>query len=343
MGATAVGLLVVVAVFAGGLWAGRTALQPPSDPLTAAQPVTYRVAQGSVSRELSLSASASWNVGGTIRTGFGGILTSIDIKSGSAVADGTRLATVNLQPVYLGQGDVPAFRTLSAGAKGADVTALQRFLLRQGHDPGIIDGILGGPTIAAVRAWQTDTGQQVTGTVALGQLLFTPALPVRVRLVLGVGDAVGEGADLAELLTAATFSIGVTDIQVALIPAAAAVSVTNDAGAWKAKVSGVDNSQPGSPALILAGVDGGPVCGATCDVVPTDRASVWPADVTLVPRVDGLVVPVSALRTDADGSRSVLTADGEEQPVQVLATAGGLAVIDGVAEGTVVRLPSPQR
>lgn len=339
----AAGLLVVVAVFIAGLWAGQTALRPPSDPLTAAEPTTYRVAQGSLSRELSLSATASWQVGGMIRSGFSGTLTTIDIDNGSVVTDGMRLATVNLQPVYLAQGDVPAFRDLGAGAKGADVTSLQRFLRRQGHDPGVIDGVLGSPTVAAIRAWESDTGQEVTGAVALGQLVFTPALPVRVRVVVGVGDAVGQGAELAELLTAPVFSIGVTDLQVGLIPPDAAVSVAINAGAWSAKVNGVDNSQPGSPALILAGVDGGAVCGADCGVVPTDRASVWAADVTLVPQVDGLVVPVSALRTEADGSRSVLTADGADHPVQVIASNGGLAVIEGVADGTVITLPSPER
>lgn len=337
---TVVGAVVVLAVvFAAGLWAGRTALAPPQDPLATADPVLYEVKPGSISRELSLSAAASWPVAGTLRSGANGVLTTVDVDSGAPVEDGTRVASIDLAPVFVAQGAVPSFRTLSPGSKGADVTVLQEFLARQGFDPGVVDGSYGTPTASAVRSWQGVTGQAVSGVVEQGRLLVTPELPVRLRFVLGVGDAVAQGADLAELLAAApAFTVGVTDTQVALVPPDAAVSVQHEGGVWPAQVAGLTTPEPGTTALVLAGADGGVVCGADCDAVPTDQASVWGAEVTLVPQVDGLVVPVSGLRTDPDGNTSVLVAGGEQRPVEVIASADGLAVIEGVPEGTTIRL-----
>lgn len=335
-------LVVLAAVFAAGLWAGRTALSPPSDPLATADPVLYEVKQGSISRELSLSATASWPVVGTLRSGLAGILTSVDVTSGAPVADGTRVASVDLAPVFVAEGEVPSFRSLSAGSTGDDVTALQQFLSRQGFDPGTIDGKYGIPTATAVRSWQEATGQAITGAVDTGRLVFTSETPIRLRFVVGVGDPVGQGADLAELLSAApAFTVGVTDTQVALVPPQAAVAVQHEGGVWRAQVAGVENPEPGATALALAGAGGGPVCGSDCDAVPTDRASVWAAAVTLVPRVDGLVVPVSGLRTDPDGNTSIRTAYGEQRLVDVIASADGLAVIEGISEGTIIQLAGP--
>lgn len=332
-------LVVLTVVFAAGLWAGRTALSPPSDPLATADPVLYEVKQGSVSRVLSLSATASWPVAGTLRSGVNGVLTSVDVASGAPVEDGTRLASIDVAPIFAVQRAVPSFRTLSPGSKGADVTVLQEFLARQDLDPGVVDGSYDTPTASAVRSWQDATGQAVTGVVEQGRLLVTPELPVRLRFVLSVGDAVAQGSDLAELLGAApAFTIGVTETQVALVPPDAAVSVQYQEGVWSAQVAGLTTPEPGTTALVLAGADGGPVCGTDCAAVPTDQASVWGAEVTLVPRVDGLVVPVSGLRTDPDGNTSVLEAGGEQRPVEVIASADGLAVIEGIPEGTMVQL-----
>ena len=53
----------------------------------------------------------------------------------------------------------------------------------------------------------------------------------------------------------------------------------------------------------------------------------------------GVVVPLAALITDADGSTAVIAADGQRLPVTVLARARGMAVVQGVRAGTSVRVP----
>ena len=62
------------------------------------------------------------------------------------------------------------------------------------------------------------------------------------------------------------------------------------------------------------------------------------ADVTVAPEVSGPAVPVAAVRTDPDGSAWVRLADGTRQQVTVLGSAGGVAVVDGLSAGDLVRV-----
>ncbi len=64
-------------------------------------------------------------------------------------------------------------------------------------------------------------------------------------------------------------------------------------------------------------------------------------NVLVVPPASGPVVPVSALKTAPDGTSSVTVVEGagtREQEVTVRQIANGLAVVEGVAEGTTVKV-----
>jgi hypothetical protein len=58
--------------------------------------------------------------------------------------------------------------------------------------------------------------------------------------------------------------------------------------------------------------------------------------------VSGLTVPSSALLSKADGSVAVVDATGVEHEVTVISTAKGMAVIEGIAAGTDVRIPATE-
>lgn len=337
--AVAGAVLCAVALVLAGWWAGRSALDPPADPLASPQPVSIAVQTGTVGRSLPLSATARWQTVNVVRSAATGVVTSVDIDPAKPIVEGSKLATVNLAPTFVALGGVPVFRDMAAGAKGADVLELEQFLARAGFDPGEQDGTFSSATAQAVQAWQRATNAAETGTVMLGSLVFTPDLPARGRAAVVVGDTVGAGDTLLELVGGAPqFTVGVTDAQVSLIPPAAAVSVSGPDGAWAATAGPIDTAD-GERVIELTGPGGAAVCGTDCDAVPLVGDSAWAASVTVTPEATGPVVPVGAIQTDVDGSQFVITSAGARIPVTVIASADGQAVVRGVDIGAEVVLP----
>lgn len=147
-----------------------------------------------------------------------------------------------------------------------------------------------------MRGWQQQNGAAVTGTVELGSLLFVPDLPARVRPLVKVGDTVGAGQVLAEIVDRApVFTVAVTDEQVSLIPRRATVRVSGPDGVWRTRAGQVSTTAEGTRVLRLRGRNGNPLCGSECGKVPVAGESVWPAAVVIVPTVRGPVVPVGAV------------------------------------------------
>lgn len=341
VGAVAVTVVVAAALLLGGWWAGRAALEPPSDPLAAPAPVSLEVVAGTVGRSLPLSATAQWETVGEVRAPVDGVVTSIDFDPAVPVADGARVASVNLVPTFVASGALPVFRSMGPDTRGADVAQLQAFLARIGYDPGRQDGVFAAATERAVRAWQTAVGTPVTGVVELGSIVFVPSLPGRARAVVEVGVSVGAGEPLLELVgDAPAFELALTDEQVTLIPPDAIVLVTAPEGEWEARAGGIERGEEGNPVLQLVGIAGASVCADACASVPLVGESGWLATVVVVPEVSGPVVPVGAIRTDPGGTRFVVTAGGEELVVEVLASSDGQAVVEGVEVATMVLLPS---
>lgn len=330
-----------VTLVSAGWWAGRTALEPPRDPLVTEEPVTIPVREGTIGRALNLTATAAWQPIGEIRSARAGIVTSV-AATDAILAEAAQLLSVDLQPVVLVQGAVPAFRDLRPEVEGPDVLQLEAFLARAGFDPGDQDGDYGTQTTQAVQAWQRASEMPVTGTVPLGTVVFTPNVPARVRLGVDVGDQVSPGDPLAEVLgPAPQFAVPVTNEQTALIPPATPVQITAEDVTWQAQTADILVAEDGSQRLQLKGQGGAPVCADDCARVSTDRTSTWSASILLVPEVTGPVVPAAAVQTAADGRRYVITADGTEVDVQVRASADGLAQVDGVDVGTEVLIPGP--
>ena len=131
--------------------------------------------------------------------GYAGSYTVVDQAVGTAytslpalgviVRDGQRLYEVDGSPVTLLYGARPAWRTLAAGiVPGADVAQLDASLIALGYGSGLaVSDYFTGATGYAVARWQLAAGLPVTGTVPLGQVVFSPG-PLRVT---GVSPALG--------------------------------------------------------------------------------------------------------------------------------------------------------
>lgn len=345
----AISLVVVslVLVGAAGFWAGRVALAPPEDPLAGeSRAVTYEVVEQTIGQSLQFAAVAEWATVTLVRAATSGVVTSIEFVAGDMVEGGDVLFTVDLRPVIIAAGDIPAFRDLQTGDSGPDVMQLESLLADLGFLVADPNEDFDDQTAAAVRAWQDSLGVPEDGVVRRGDLIFTPDLPVGVvptdALVVGAGLSGGEVV-INRLSAAPLIVVPLTPEQRNLVPLSGAVELTYAEGTWDAVIAraaesndqGVDRLD-----LILEAPDGGPVCGDKCIewIPPTDRTS-FPADIVVIPETTGPVVPVAAIITDPDGGKMLQLANGSTVEIEIVESTGGLAVVRGIDVGDVVVLP----
>ena len=114
---------------------------------------------------------------------------------GQVIRQGQQIYGMTGSPVVLLYGPVPAYRDLSEGITGADVTELNRDLLHLGYATRAALGPRSGwdyysaETAYAVGQLQTRLGLTVTGTLPLGQAAFLPGP----ALVTGLGSTTSLG------------------------------------------------------------------------------------------------------------------------------------------------------
>jgi hypothetical protein len=283
-------------------------------------------------------------------------VTAVATASGAQVDDGSLIAAVAGRPVFVLQGQIPAYSTMAYGSTGIEVTELQRALEGIGFSIGSdAAGTYGAGTAAAVaelyqRAGYTPvTAAGPAGssgakhkarpvqyaTVPLGEVMFTPSLPVTVVSVAHLGQTIASGKPLARLGSGQFSFQATTDVNTAsLLKVGATGRATSDLsnGSFAIRLSA---KGPGSSPY------GGP--GAKLTFTPVSRAAAAPfvgQNMALhvhTGQAGGLqwVVPVSAVITDAAGGSSITVLHGSRQvsvPVRAgLAFAGREVVrpIDG--------------
>src|SRR5262249_53707626 len=119
-------------------------------------------------------------------------------EAGDEVGCGDVLYRVDDRAVLLLCGSTPAYRSLSRGADGRDVAERNANLVRLGYATrrqlGPSSHRFGSGTAAAVRKLQARLGEDGTGSLALGRVVF---LPERVRVAAvaaGLGATARPGA-----------------------------------------------------------------------------------------------------------------------------------------------------
>jgi peptidoglycan hydrolase-like protein with peptidoglycan-binding domain len=321
-----------------GVLAGRATLAPASPPVPEATAVSYTVADGSVGRSIRFPAAAVWPVTDLPAGAAEGVLTSIEVSQGQPVSSGTILYTVDLRPVTIVAGDVPAFRDLALGLRGPDVAQLRAHLHAEGHlRTARPSTAFDQATHAAVRRWQRAIGVDPDGVVRLGDVIFAPGLPVRVSLTeVRLGDRAGpEAPVIGAREQVPTFTVTLGADQTAAVPTEGPVTITGAGHAWAGVIASAEQVAS-TLVLTITAADGGPVCGTECDAVMPPAVGdsvVMQADFTIVPDTAGPVVPVAAIGTTATGDHVVTRTDGREVPVVVMASSDGMAVVDGVRAG----------
>lgn len=343
-GALALLLLGVAGVVATSAFGGTTT--PEAKRLTGTAEAT--VERGTLSGSVKASGTLSFADPHDVGAGRGGVVTALP-AGGARVGLGQSLFSVDNRPVFLFHGAVPAWRGFGSGMDdGPDVKQLEDDLAALGHFSGTPDDHFSSATATAIRAWQKATGQERTGTIDLGAIVFQPG-DVRISGTKAqLGDQVGVGApvvSVTSLTKHVEVSLRLSDQKVA--KAGQKVVIALPGGATTAgTVSSVgvptpqDPKDANSPVIIptVVTLDDPAAAG---DFQQATVVVDFPSDV----RENVLSVPVEALLALPGGGYGVevIRANGSTARVRVTPGlfAGGRVEVSGagIDEGAKVVVP----
>ncbi len=334
---------LVVGVGVG--WALRTVFAPAADPQTADTHTFVKVAEGEVGSVVTVNAAAQWTAVPQGVNQAVGVVTEVFAKNGEEVTSGQKVYGVDLRPVSVAQGKIPAFRDLDYRTSGADVKQLQDMLAQLELYSGQVDGVWRPSVTAAVRSWQKSLGVKQTGAVSKGDLIFLPDLPARIsldqeKLRPGTTLAGGEEAILV-LPSSPRFWLPLSEGQATGITSGTTVNLTSPQGdTWMGVVGVSEAAESGGINISIESDAATGVCGDQCGQIKLGAQTLMPAFIELIAPVSGLVVPTTALVSTAQGTINVVDESGTLIPVEVTSSAKGQSVIEGVEVGTKVRVPA---
>ena len=180
----AAGVVAVVAVAGVAVAGARGGFGGAGSPSAGAAASSYRTAIATVARrslvsqtpvDATMGYAGSWNVVNQAA----GTFTALP-AAGRVVRQGQVIYQVSGAPVVLLYGHVPAWRDLSEGVTGPDVTELNAALVKLGYASAAALGPrsgwddFSGETAYALGLLQAHLGLTVTGTLPLGQAVFLP-------------------------------------------------------------------------------------------------------------------------------------------------------------------------
>lgn len=259
------------------------------------------------------------------------VVTSVGVRSGERIGQGTLLATVAERPVFLFQGKIPVFRPMAPGIHGPDVAQLQVGLADAGFGTGSDpSGVYGPGTAAAVAALYKAHGLQAASAggstkpasagpkrapsaeIPMGEVLFVPRLPARIGSVAHLGEAVGSGKPVVTLTSGRTTLQGFAGpAQISLLrPGMRATAISDFSGrSFPVRITAVH--LPQQVTFVPVGRLPAGLGGQNVEVSVTTS------------RVRTFIVPVAAVGTSGNGQTFVTVATGNgNQTRQVLVRLG---------------------
>ena len=195
--AVAIAAGVVVAA-SGAKQAGPAAQEPPTN--------TATVEKGELAATVSLAANLTYRAQSdgspySVINQAQGTYTELP-ELGQVISQGQVLYRVDEKPVVLLYGSTPTYRTVSAGAAGADVAQLNADLVRLGYATSAQIGptfsSFGPATITALEKLQAALGLTQNGTLTLGQAVFEPTAVRVTALSAQLGGSTQTGQTVME-------------------------------------------------------------------------------------------------------------------------------------------------
>jgi len=289
----------------------------------------------------TLGFAGRWDV---VHTGPPGILSAVP-PLGQIVQRGQMLYEVDGRPVKLLFGGRPAWRDFAVGMdRGEDVRQLEENLAALGFLASAADNRFTASTAAAILRWQAQLGEQRTGRLPLGSVVFLPE-PMRVAaLTTPVGGRAGAEPLLRTTSTRRVVTVDVpTNRQGSVSPGGEVLVTLPGAVRLTAKVAevgrvAVSGQDTGAlPTVTVLVTLDQPDAAGTLDQVPVQ------VSVTTAQRKAVLAVPVTALTAASgggyqirSGSRLITVRPGLFDEVSGLIEISG----DGLADGMDVEVPA---
>jgi peptidoglycan hydrolase-like protein with peptidoglycan-binding domain len=193
--------LVGVLVVGGGIAVVQvsTAAASSSEHETALPGSTADVQRGDLQGTTNSAGTLAFADPSDLKSGSNGVLTWLP-EAGGQVAQGQPLYAVANQKVYLLHGALPAWRAFEKGmSDGPDVQQLEQALQQLGYFSGTPNAHFDWSTVRATLAWQKATGQEQTGSIPLGAVVFQPTDVRIAQQKAAVGDQVGVGTPIISL------------------------------------------------------------------------------------------------------------------------------------------------
>ena len=304
--------------------------------------LTATATNGSIEQTLHLTAAVEQTYEQVASNGLSGTVTGV---GDGQVSTGSVLYTVNDTSVRAIVGSIPFWRTLETGTKGADVVQLQNALIELGLSTSPADGVYGTATASAVRSWQAARGDRVSGVVALGEVVALPELPTSAMIDSGIilGGRLNGGEPAISVQSGAPrFELVLTYTQASQIPIGARVELTTGDALWEARVSGIEVGANDDVVVSLSSTTEGSICGDECSQLPGDGRTLVRADVEVLPTVSGVTIPIAAIEVGPTGGTSVSVVGVGPIEVSIVASSGGVAIVEGIELGAQVLLPSAE-
>ena len=323
-----------------GWWSAGQVSTPRADLTSSPATTWYEISTGTISDSAQMTVYAEWQPRTTLAHTRPGVLTEQMTSDGAVIDDGDIVGTVDLQPIVVAEGAIPAFRDLRAGQQGKDVAQLQAFLARAGLYDGPEDGRWGRATTTAVKRWQAVIGLDPDGRIPFGTLLFVDSLPAAIAWQAKVGDRLSVNTNILALLeNEPTFTIQLRRAVLAGLPPDSIVIIEGPGGTeWAASLGPVRDLGGDEVEVLLESRQ--TICGERCNLLPVQGKTRLVGEVVLVPDTTGPVAPAAAVRVSPDGTTYVTEATRGRVEVSVLASADGLVVLTGVQEGDRVAITS---
>ena len=324
-----------VVVMSSGKQATSAAQEPP--------PNTVKVEKRELSAMVSVDGTLTYRAAPdgspySVINQASGTYTELPVP-GQVISQGQVLYRVNDSPVVLLYGSTPTYRTLSAGATGADVAELNADLVALGYATAAqlsaTSSFFGSATTTAVEKLQAALGMTQNGTLSLGQAVFEPTAVRVTTLSAPLGGSTQSGQTVMQA-TSTTRQVEValdasqqSDVAVGdkvtitlpnnqttpgVVSSVGTVATCPSSSASGGSSSSSAASGTGTCSSGSSGSSTTPTI--TMDVTPSDPAATgtWdqaPVQVTIttasVP--SGLVVPVTALLARSGGGYAVEVVD----------------------------------